>query len=310
MKATCLLIVFAFVSHFAIAQQRDLQKISALYEHGKYEKALQLIKKSRTVNPRSESFHWIESKILFATYAASRIKSEKTIDRILLLLDSGSTVPQQFTMDDSLFFNGMKLTLRDKVDLHRSKSGKKAKYYTEALALVFSDTVEYYHALHPVTVADLEPVWEDSIAEVAVKKLPAGFVRPTRAPNRDSVIHFAEKFLGTPYRWAGTTPKGFDCSGFVLYVMNRFGYNFYHQSAQIAQLGDEVPIEAAEKGDIVVFGHRRKDNTYAVSHVAILTENKEASRKVIHSVSRGVVVDTLEEGYWKERMLFVKRIID
>ena len=39
----------------------------------------------------------------------------------------------------------------------------------------------------------------------------------------DKMISFAKSFLGTPYKWAGTTPSGFDCSGFISYVMGNFG---------------------------------------------------------------------------------------
>ena len=51
------------------------------------------------------------------------------------------------------------------------------------------------------------------------------------------VVDYALKFLGTPYVWAGSTPSGFDCSGFVMYVYRHFGISLPHSSSMQSGYG-------------------------------------------------------------------------
>ncbi len=46
---------------------------------------------------------------------------------------------------------------------------------------------------------------------------------------RDSIVNYAQNFLGTPYKWGGTTNNGFDCTGFVYYVFKKFGIKYTAQ---------------------------------------------------------------------------------
>ena len=97
------------------------------------------------------------------------------------------------------------------------------------------------------------------------------------------VIDFAKKFLGTPYKWGGTTPAGFDCSGFVYYVYNSLGYKMPRMIADMNKQGVYVPKSQLQAGDIVIF-----QNTYAsgLSHVGLYV----GDGKFIHSPnSRSVV---------------------
>jgi len=86
------------------------------------------------------------------------------------------------------------------------------------------------------TVRNSRPV----VASAKVKQAIAG----------SEVIAYASNFVGTPYRSGGTTPAGFDCSGFVSYVYRHFGISLPHSSSAYWNVGTRV--SSPKPGDIIV----------------------------------------------------------
>jgi cell wall-associated NlpC family hydrolase len=70
---------------------------------------------------------------------------------------------------------------------------------------------------------------------------------------RPRVVAIALRYLGTPYRWAGSSPGGFDCSGFVMYVYGRIGIGLPHNTAMLWGLGRPVARKDLQPGDLVFF---------------------------------------------------------
>src|SRR5262249_18414816 len=80
-----------------------------------------------------------------------------------------------------------------------------------------------------------------------------GLTPPTPAPVGEQAVDYAKRFLGVPYRWGGSSPGGFDCSGLVRYVYRRFGIELPHSSYADFDLGRGVGRWALKPGDLVFF---------------------------------------------------------
>jgi cell wall-associated NlpC family hydrolase len=126
---------------------------------------------------------------------------------------------------------------------------------------------------------------------------------------RTDVIRFAMKYLGRPYRSAGKTPAGFDCSGFTGFIFSKFGYKLPSHSGSQAMVGEKVSIKEAQKGDLAFFGWKTKRGVL-VNHAAIVASNPGEPLKIIHSASgKGIVVTSINQSnYWKKMLLFVRRV--
>ncbi len=123
-------------------------------------------------------------------------------------------------------------------------------------------------------------------------------------PVIQSVIDTAESFLGLPYVWGGTTPAGFDCSGFVQYVYGQNGYSLTRTTyTQWDNDGTFVSKSELQPGDLIYFG-----SGGSPTHVGLYV----GDGMMIHSPSTGDVVkfSTIESGYYSQTYMGAKRIVN
>lgn len=126
----------------------------------------------------------------------------------------------------------------------------------------------------------------------------------------DNVINTALKYLGVRYRYGHSTPKGFDCSGFTMYVFNKSDISLTRTSKSQYKEGEKVDrIEDLKKGDLVFFGGRRTVKT--VGHVGIVTavDSTEKMFEFVHACNRGVSIDKSTTPYYKRRYIGARRVI-
>lgn len=69
-----------------------------------------------------------------------------------------------------------------------------------------------------------------------------------------SIVSFAKSFIGVPYVYGGSTPRGFDCSGFTSYVFSHFGISLPRTAQQQSQVGTAVSRSNLQPGDLIFFG--------------------------------------------------------
>jgi len=111
---------------------------------------------------------------------------------------------------------------------------------------------------------------------------------------RDSIIAFAKKYMGTKYCYAGGSPqKGFDCSGFVNFVYKNFDIELPRSSSGFTKIGKSLKPDQFKVGDILVFyGYR--DNK-SIGHVGIVYEANGMKSKFIHASSGKEMAVTVSE---------------
>jgi hypothetical protein len=85
---------------------------------------------------------------------------------------------------------------------------------------------------------------------------PAHFVlpkKPVRIPLGMRAVRLARQQLGVPYRWGGSSPSGFDCSGLVSWVYGRLGVGLPHNAAALYGVGRRIRLASMRPGDLVFF---------------------------------------------------------
>jgi len=121
--------------------------------------------------------------------------------------------------------------------------------------------------------------------------------------DRENVLEYAKKFLGTPYCYACSEPgKGFDCSGFVNFVFKNFNINLPRSSKDFKDLGTALKPEEFKVGDVLVFyGFQDSKN---IGHVGIISEANGMNSKFIHASSgkkQGVIISDLGSAAYSKR---------
>ena len=117
------------------------------------------------------------------------------------------------------------------------------------------------------------------------------------------IVALAQDYMGVPYVWGGTTPKGFDCSGFTQYVFKQMGYTIKRTAAQ--QLTNGYSVSDLKVGDLVFF-----TNTYATSAAASHVGIYMGDDLFIHAAGGGVKITSLDHEYYAPRYIGARRIVE
>ncbi|MDY5627492.1 MAG: SH3 domain-containing C40 family peptidase [Clostridia bacterium] len=121
----------------------------------------------------------------------------------------------------------------------------------------------------------------------------------------EEVVEFAKQYIGTPYVYGGSSPSGFDCSGFVYYVYKNFGVTLNRVAADQSKNGYVVDRSELMPGDILLFS--RTLDGY-ITHVGIYVGDNQ----FIHSPQTGKSVEivSLSSGYYNYGYVGARRIFN
>jgi len=179
-------------------------------------------------------------------------------------------------------------------------------------------TVKHYHAMiskednniEAISCNDLAP--KEPIDLWLAKDAHDRFIQGSNDGELDEltmkILESAYSYLGVPYRYGGTTPDGFDCSGFVRHVFSENGISLGRSSRDQALEGKAVPLSALKPGDLLFFNMHHRKHSW-IDHVGLYVGNGQ----FIHAASRHsreIKIEDLEGNRYLPRIVEARRVLD
>lgn len=142
-------------------------------------------------------------------------------------------------------------------------------------------------------------IGSDTYQSLMGRTIPVSRAGSTSLSRR--VISLALQYEGVPYMFGGTSPRGFDCSGFTQYVFSRSGLYLPRAADEQFEVGTPVSLSRLQPGDLVFF------TTYEAgpSHVGIYLGDGDF---ISATSSSGIAITSLYGGYWGNRYIGARRI--
>lgn len=289
--------ILLFYSIAITAQDKKSKKLYKQFEKGNYEKCEKLAQKTLQKERSNPDANYLIGLIKLKEGQSSTSKSAKK--RALKdALQKGDNIDQkelsQYKMLRDSIQTYIYLYL---LDPKLSKSYK--KYYVGVLASEFGDTLDVYMTLFKAN-------------EYNTKK---SYVSNNAYPQdslRRIMLQLALKLEGTPYKWAGENPSGFDCSGFTSYVYKSIGVTLPHSAQKQSELiKKRKNLSEAIPGDLIFFGSQDGQRVYT-KHAGIIYSIDGNDIEVVHCVSNGVNIegkDSSWDRYWINEVLFVVDVL-
>jgi len=134
--------------------------------------------------------------------------------------------------------------------------------------------------------------------------IPITHTQQAATPAQAQVIKVAQSLLGTPYAYGGTTPKGFDCNGFIYYVyQTAAGIELPRATQGLSQIGRPIETTDLRPADIVYFKIDRSLSLHAGIYLG--------DGQFIHAPSSNgqVNIQSLSTDYWQARYLGARRVL-
>ena len=199
-----------------------------------------------------------------------------------------------------------KMTLNTKVDVLEEKDGWSRIKVNDADAYILSELLSDTETKVQTTSRSETSVRKPNSTSTTSSKsntTNTTEAAPTTSSSGKgaSVVATAKKYIGCKYVYGGSSPSGFDCSGFTSYVYKQFGVSLNRTAAGQYSNGVAVSRSNLQPGDLIMFGKS------GISHVAIYI----GGGKIVHAAnpSRGVTTDTINSGYYNNNYVGARRVI-
>lgn len=283
--------VFIIISGSLHAQNPKFDKLEMLFEQGHYKKVYR--KSKRLLDDPAYDFSMLPKyyKSLSLMQLAQNdywlIRNDKAIDDAQdLFLEVRRSEDAQKIFDSHLF--ELKWVRNDLLSWASDLKRRGLQ----------SDFIRV-QTLIDVVFEEIDGINDDEINNDVIDTLSIVIENTNNHSLRDEIVLTAKAQLGTPYVWAGSTPEGFDCSGFTSYVMSLNGEQLPRRSVDQYDSSKKVKAKNVNRGDLVFF-----DNGSGISHVGIIVSTPGEPLTMIHaSTSSGVIVTVIPDStYWSNRL--------
>ncbi len=263
------------------------QKLNKKYDKAQYEKVLKKANRYIQKNPADPTPLYFKS--LIHTHFYKNTNDPLELRQALTYMDQArrKKIPDYLKGDIQLLTDQLVETANNDISEIEDKAGALTTQKIHELTQKLEQAPEIKLAKGEITYNNSSP---QKVTFYKVKGL------------RKTIVKKAQKYIGTPYRYGGTTTRGFDCSGFTEHVFAEAGINLPRTAAQQAISGKKIRERKAKPGDLVFFTKNKSGGN--INHVAIILDtDPKGIKKVIHSTSRGVIIDERSGGSWKSYWL-------
>jgi len=146
----------------------------------------------------------------------------------------------------------------------------------------------------------------ERIAKAQAEAKKAGETYQISEVDKQKLLEDAKYFKGGKYVWGGTTPKGFDCSGYVQYLYKKHNINLPRTAWQQSKKGEKIEKHELQKGDLLFFLTDKKRGI-PITHVGIYIGNGN----FIHAASKdkGIIISPITHGSYANTFVSARRVI-
>ncbi len=164
---------------------------------------------------------------------------------------------------------------------------------------------ELYRAERMAHMAEAARLRAERIALAQAEAEKEGKIYEISAIDKQKLMEDAKYFKGGRYVWGGTSPKGFDCSGYVQYIYKKHDIHLPRTAWAQSKTGEVVEMNNLQKGDLLFFLTDKKRGI-PITHVGIYIGNG----KFIHAASKkkGIIISPLTHGSYAKTFVSAKRV--
>lgn len=130
-----------------------------------------------------------------------------------------------------------------------------------------------------------------------------------RSNTIQNVVDYSKRYIGTPYKYGGTTSAGMDCSGLIQLSFMQYGVELPRTSRNMSKTGKKLKLKHVDVGDLVFF--KISKNRRRINHVGLVVKKTPETIDFIHSSSsRGVMISSINNPFWKKNYVKSMRVVN